>query len=206
MEFGIDWYFFGASASQIRLHFYEKCKLFEIKNYLPSSFFVTDGGSNIVAALDELQMKRNGCLAHIFQLVIRDGLNHTPQIRQLLSGIQKIVSNIWSSSHAKFFFKNHGTRKLPNIKTWWNSDIMSVYRFVEFKDTSTQYFCKKFSSLFKPILIQCNFTNNSITREHVSKIIKSALDNFFNNQKNYQHRINFYFRISMKHDQWWWNS
>ena len=35
------------------------------------------------------------------------------------------------------------------------------------------------SCLFKPILIQCNFTNNSITREHVSKVIKSILDNFF---------------------------
>ena len=44
----------------------------------------------------------------------------------------------------------------------------------------------------KPILIQCNFSNSSMTGEHISQIIKNTLDNFFKHQQNYEHRVRFF--------------
>ena len=48
------------------------------------------------------------------------------------------------------------------------------------------------TSSIRPMLIQCNFTNESMTGEHISDIIKNTLDDFFNHDCSYHQKIKFF--------------
>lgn len=102
--------------------------------------FMRDNGPNMVAALERSTFDHLPCLAHTFQLVIKDGLLNNSEIKEIMSACRSIVGYFKHSSkamkvlrafQAKLSLKPH--RLIKDKQTRWNSQLHLLTRLMEQK-------------------------------------------------------------------------
>lgn len=99
-------------------------------------FAVSDNAANIQKALQDVGWKNIGCLAHTFNLLVKDGLKNE-EIRNIIDKVRKIVkhfrkSNISSDKLMKYQ-ENQGNTPLKlilEVPTRWNSILYMLERFI----------------------------------------------------------------------------
>ena len=97
-----------------------------------------DNGSNMVAALDMLDIMAIPCIAHTLQLVINDGIFKIKSVQDLISTARKMVSyfnhsvvaaNCLTNMQKKLGCPEHCL--VQDIETRWNSTFYMLERLIE---------------------------------------------------------------------------
>ena len=71
---------------------------------------------------DQSQAQRSPCFAHTLQLVVKDGLKETKQMKQILKKVSKIVSHCRKSNKSSEILEEHTKLQLANA-TRWSSQV-----------------------------------------------------------------------------------
>ncbi len=106
--------------------------------------FVTDNGSNVVKAVQDMGIRRFSCYAHILNLVVTDAFQAVPELRDAKEKVSKIVKLTRKSTVAKEKLdqiqKTLGKKPKKLIQycpTRWNSLYEMFQRFAKLKDSIT---------------------------------------------------------------------
>jgi hypothetical protein len=97
-----------------------------------------DNGTNMVAALDLLDVMAIPCIAHTLQLVIHDGVFKLKAVQDLLSTARKIVSHFNQSVVAANCLTRMQNKLdcaehclIQDVETRWNSTFYMLNRLIE---------------------------------------------------------------------------
>ncbi len=92
------------------------------------SGMVTDGAHNVVASVNQLNIRQVYCFAHLLNLVVKKSLSQTTELENMRSRARKIVGHFKSSTRAKeklcTIQANMGMPQMKltqEVDTQWNS-------------------------------------------------------------------------------------
>nr|XP_046263256.1 E3 SUMO-protein ligase ZBED1-like isoform X2 [Scatophagus argus] len=102
------------------------------------SGMVTDGAHNIVASVNQLQVRHIYCFAHMLNLVVKESLCQTTELENIRNRARKIVAHFKSSTKAKEKLSSAQTnmgmpqkKLIQEVETRWNSTYDMLQRLYE---------------------------------------------------------------------------
>ena len=112
---------------------------------------VSDNAQNIKKALQDFGIPSIPCFAHSLNLVVHDGMKHSPDIVNLRDKVAATVSLTHRSCNAKASLmrcqKNLGSKDekilIQSVPTRWNSLFLMLERFLELKDALVLFFAQE---------------------------------------------------------------
>ena len=80
--------------------------------------------------LDQIQPKHYSCFAHIIQLIIKEGLNNTNQIRRILGKVSRLINHVSHSTVSNDIFDGQNRLQIANA-TRWNSQLTMLESLIQ---------------------------------------------------------------------------
>ena len=80
--------------------------------------------------LDQIQPKHYSCFAHIIQLIIKEGLNNTNQIRRILGKVSRLINHVRHSTVSNDIFDGQNRLQIANA-TRWNSQLTTLESLIQ---------------------------------------------------------------------------
>lgn len=108
---------------------------------------IRDSGSNIIKAVNDLNLESESCFLHNLHLIVSDALNSQRAVKDIIAIGRRIVGHFNHSSLACSRFKDIQEKQLhlqykkvvQDISTRWNSTFYMLSRLLELKNAISLY-------------------------------------------------------------------
>ncbi len=127
------------TADMIREEIDKVLDCFSIKHKVLA--VVTDNGSNIKKAIEDMGLRRLSCYAHCINLVVMDAIKSIPQLQAIREKVSRIVKLTRQSTVAKEMLDRiqvdlgkKPKRLIQDVVTRWNSLYQMLERCLELRD------------------------------------------------------------------------